>query len=101
MLASTNAADATDVQRKAFPNVSAETVCRHLAASGLKAYVRRRKPLLTKTHTKKHKKWAELHLNWTAEQWSQVIFSDESKFNLVGSDGKQYCWRRPGEEFDT
>lgn len=26
-------------------------------------------------------------------------FSDESKFNLVGSDGKQYCRRRQGEEY--
>ena len=30
-----------------------------------------------------------------------VLFSDESKFNLVGSDGHLWCWRRPGEEFDS
>jgi len=28
-------------------------------------------------------------------------FSDESKFNLFGSDGKLYCRRGPGEEFEV
>jgi len=31
--------------------------------------------------------------------WKRIIYSDESKFNLVGSDGKQYCRRRVGEEY--
>jgi hypothetical protein len=34
------------------------------------------------------------------ENWRRVIFSDESKFNLFGSDGLQYCWRRRGEGLD-
>jgi len=25
------------------------------------------------------------------------VWSDESKFNVFGSDGKEYCWRNPGE----
>ena len=28
--------------------------------------------------------------------WGAVIFSDESKFNLVESDGREWCWREPG-----
>ena len=36
---------------------------------------------------------------WTQEQWDLVIFSDESKYNLFGSDGCQWCHRRVGEEF--
>ena len=31
------------------------------------------------------------------DDWNKVIFSDESKFNLFGSDGRQYCWKRSGE----
>jgi len=30
-----------------------------------------------------------------------VVFSDESKFNLFGLDGHQWCWRKQGEELDT
>jgi hypothetical protein len=32
--------------------------------------------------------------------WERVIFSDESKFNLFGSDGLQYCWRKKGQALD-
>ena len=40
-----------------------------------------------------------LLLGW--EDWRVVVFSDESKFNLFGSDGREWCWRRPGEAHDT
>ena len=31
--------------------------------------------------------------------WETVIFSDEPKFDLHGSDGKLYVWRREGEQY--
>ena len=31
--------------------------------------------------------------------WKHVLCSDESKYNLFGSDGKVIVWRRPKEEF--
>jgi transposase InsO family protein len=34
------------------------------------------------------------------KNWERVIFSDESKFNLFGSDGLQYCWRKGGQALD-
>jgi hypothetical protein len=44
--------------------------------------------------------WAKAHQRWSTGDWERVIFSDESKFNLFGSDGPQYCWRRGGEALD-
>uniref|UniRef100_A0A1I7XAG9 HTH_Tnp_Tc3_2 domain-containing protein n=1 Tax=Heterorhabditis bacteriophora TaxID=37862 RepID=A0A1I7XAG9_HETBA len=35
----------------------------------------------------------------TSADYTKVVFSDESKFNRFGSDGKKYVRRRPGEEF--
>ena len=32
--------------------------------------------------------------------WESVIWSDESKFNLFGSDGKMMVWTSPHKEFD-
>lgn len=31
-------------------------------------------------------------MNWTVEDWKRVIWSDETKINFVGSDGKQLYW---------
>jgi hypothetical protein len=44
--------------------------------------------------------WAEHHCYWTGEDWQVVIFSDESKFNVFGSDGWDWCWRVPGHAND-
>jgi hypothetical protein len=46
----------------------------------------------------KHIEWAKAHVNMTAAYWHKVIFSDESKININGSDGMQYVRRRKGEE---
>jgi hypothetical protein len=35
--------------------------------------------------------------SWTTADWQKVIFLDEIKFNLFGSDGIQYVRRRSGE----
>ena len=41
------------------------------------------------------------HAGWTVEDWRRVIFSDKSKFMLFKSDGRQYCWIKPGQALDA
>ena len=50
-------------------------------------------------HKKARLDFARTHKDWTAEQWSQTIFSDESRFRLHRSDGRVYVRRMAGEEF--
>lgn len=100
MLESGLAKDATDLKRKLFPNVHAVTVRRALRKQGLKPYVRQSKPLLPRKHKHKRLDWAENHCYWEVGDWGSVIFSDESKFNLIGSDGRKWCWRKPGQACD-
>ncbi len=38
------------------------------------------KPLLNQRQRQKHLTWAVEKKNWTVDQWSKVLFSDESKF---------------------
>ena len=99
-LARGEARDVADLQRKLFPDISADTIRTRLRQSGLQAYVRRSVPYLSPTQKKKRYEWAKAHADWTLENWRVVIFSDESKFNIFGSDGRQWCWRAPGQEFD-
>jgi transposase len=91
--------NAAEVQQHLFPEISKRTIRRTLASVGLHGRVCRKKPLLTKEHVSKRRKWARAYAAWTVEQWKSVMFSDESKFNIFGSDGRQYCRRGPGEEY--
>jgi len=100
MLAKTRAHDVADLQRKFFQSLHPDTIRKRLATCGLKAYVRRKKPFLSPAHKEKRLAWAEAHAHWSADDWKHVVFSDESKFNLFGSDGRRWRWRKPGEELD-
>lgn len=95
---------AVDIQSemKAVPgfNLSVRTVRRRLGEFGLMGRVARKKPYVSLKNRKARLAFARQHLHRTPEQWRNVLFSDESKFNMFGSDGKLYVRRRPHEEFD-
>jgi hypothetical protein len=42
--------------------------------------------------------WAKAHRSWTSDDWRRMIFSDETKINVWGSDGCKYFWRRPDDK---
>jgi transposase len=77
--------------------ISVETVRRRLRECGLFARIPAKKPLLTKKMRKQRLIWAKKFKNWSETDWRRVMFSDESKFNLYGSDGIHYVRRRSGE----
>lgn len=78
--------------------VSGRTVRRRLCRVGLKSRIPRKKPYLNLKQRQKRVAWAKEHSTWTCEQWSTVIFSDETKISIFGSDGIKYIRRRSGEE---
>ena len=41
--------------------------------------------------------FALTHKDWTVEDWKRVVWSDETKINRMGSDGKQWVWKKAGE----
>ena len=46
----------------------------------------------------KRLRFAKQHLHWTLEDWSKVLWSDESKFGFRGNHGKRiFVRRRVGE----
>jgi transposase len=77
--------------------LSYKTVCRILKCLGFEAQIKKKKPLLSKRHRHERFKWAKKYQHWTVADWSKVIFTDETKINVWGSDGVKYCWKRPGD----
>src|SRR6266568_3076492 len=77
--------------------ISAETTRRYLKRAGLKAVVKKKKPLLTARHKRARMDFALAHKDWTVEDWKRVIWSDETKINRLGSDGRKWAWKRSGE----
>ncbi|KAG1172477.1 hypothetical protein G6F36_011553 [Rhizopus arrhizus] len=61
------------------------------------AEIKKKKPLLTAQHKKARLAWAKKHQYWTIHDWRRVIFSDETKINIWGSDGCKYYWKRKGD----
>ncbi len=55
------------------------------------------KPLLKQKHRQKHLTWAKEKNNWTAAQWSKVLFSDKRKCSFSFGNQGPRVWRKSGE----
>ena len=67
-----------------------------LKREGLKSAVKKKKPFLSSTHRKAHLEFALEYQYWTLDDWARVIWSDETKVNRLGSDGRLWVWKQPG-----
>ncbi|GFX62833.1 transposable element Tcb1 transposase [Trichonephila clavipes] len=74
--------------------VSRQTVYRRLGHIGLYA----RRPL-NATHCRLRLTWSREHALWTPQQWSCVMFSDESRFSLQSDSRRILIWRAPGTRY--
>ncbi|GBO30684.1 hypothetical protein AVEN_211103-1 [Araneus ventricosus] len=76
-------------------SVNPETV--RNALRKLKYHVRlpRREPYISKANRKARLAFATMYIKQPTEFWKNVIFVDESKYNIFGSDGKQKVWHTP------
>lgn len=81
-------------------DISASTIGRRLRKAGLLGRKPRKKPWLTARHKNARLMFAMQHRHWTVEQWSKVLFTDESRFSPFKSDGRVYVRRMVGEEFN-
>lgn len=84
----------TDLKENHGIQVHVSTVKRRLAEAGLHGRRPSKKPLISAKNRKARLAFARKHKDWTQQQWSKVLWSDESKYNLFSSDGIKYV-RRP------
>lgn len=81
-------------------NVCAQTIRQTIKNHGLNGRIARKKPFVSEVNRKKRLIFAKEHKHHGDEFWDTVLFSDESKFNLFGSDGRINVWRKPNTEMD-
>jgi len=77
-----------------------DTVRRVLHNHQLHGRVARKKPFISKKNIQSRLAFAREHINKDSTFWNTVIFSDESKFNIFGSDGMSYVWRKANTELN-
>ena len=78
-------------------SLTSQTTHNHIKKARMKSAVKTKKPLLTKIHRKERLDFALAHQDWTVEDWKTVVWSDETKINRLGSDGRIWVWKKPGE----
>ena len=64
---------------------STRTIRRRLFDTGLLARRPAKKPLLNQQQRLKRIKFCKKYINWTSEDWSRVLFSDEATFQQFQS----------------
>ena len=75
-----------------------ENIIRYgLQKAGFWCYIARHKPYISETNRQKSLEWAHEHLNWTTEQWAEILWSDETW--ITGSfHWRVWVTRRPDED---
>ncbi|GFW87777.1 transposable element Tcb2 transposase [Trichonephila clavipes] len=76
--------------------VSTQTVRNRLHGVGLYA----RRPIvrvrLTSRHRRDSREWAAEHVNRRRNEWSNILFSDESRFSVHPDNRRIFIWRDRG-----
>lgn len=79
--------------------VSRWTIRRRLHEGGLQARRPFRAPTLSHENRQNRLRWARARQRWSFQRWGKILFSDESRFCVSVSDGRERVWRRRGERY--
>ena len=63
----------------------------------MKAVVKGKKTFLSARHKSQRLDFALQHQYWAIDDWKGVIWSDETKINCLGPDGRKWAWRTTNE----
>ncbi len=75
--------------------LSINTIRHAICRCQLKLYHAKRKPYVNMVQKRRRVLWAKAHLKWTVSKWKRVLWSDESKFDiLVGNHGRRVLWAK-------
>ncbi len=82
--------DITKWAQEYFQKPLSVNISRAICRCQLKLYHAKRKPYVNMVQKRRRVLWAKAHLKWTVSKWKSVLWSDESKFDiLVGNHGRR------------
>lgn len=88
-----------DLERQQGVRVSVQTVRNRLHAANLRARRPAVRPPLTPHHRMCRLRFAHNHVRLGRRRLRNILFTDESKFNLDFNDGRRRVWRQKNERF--
>lgn len=88
-----------DLSRVRNVQISINSVRNRLREVGIRARMPVTAPLLTRAHRVARLRFARQHVNWNVNDWANILFTDESRFSIFGSDRRIPVYRREGERF--
>ena len=63
--------------------------------------IKKKKPLLLRRQRITRYNWAKKYKSWTVYDWKRVIWTDETKITIWGSDGVTYYLSRSGDPLEA
>ncbi len=80
-------------------NISQITLKQHLHKNKIYGRVGVKKPFVNAANRMKRFSWAKKRKNWVNE-WENIIWSDESRYEVFRGNGKRYVWRNTQEKYN-
>ncbi|CEP15733.1 hypothetical protein [Parasitella parasitica] len=80
--------------------ISIDTFRKYSKDNGFESYKAAHKPSLSIKHMENRLKWYSGKTGWGYDKWKYVVWSDESKFNIVGNDGGARVLQKEGARYD-
>src|SRR5437660_11082245 len=87
-------------KKKTNIKASHNVIRKSLHNLGFSSRIPARKPLLTGTQKENRLNWCLERQTWSIRKWGNVIWSDESRFEVFNKDCPNSVWRVTGTCFD-
>ena len=94
---SNSATSSRQIKESLSLDVSSRTIRRRLNEEGIHSYFAKKKPLISERNRRKRLAFAKKHITKPSSFWDTVVWTDESKFELVSNKRRKRVWYKSSE----